>query len=97
MKSLGTAYKKNTFYFEQVERQGQIAIFKQRLRPGVGCLAFEVIRIREEPERIIQGVTIPAHERAPGNEEWGRHGWTYPTIDDARAKMRALVAEAKEP
>ena len=96
MKPLGTTYRKNTFHYEQITRDGDIAIFKQRLREGVGCLAYEVIVIRKDPEREIAGVVIPAHERAPGNEEWGRFGWTFPTLERARAKMKELVAAVEK-
>lgn len=91
MKPLGTTFKKNSFFYEQVERVGDVAIFKQRLRPGVGCLAFEVIKITHEPDRVMHGTLIPAHERAPGNEEFGRKGWSYPTLESAQKKMAQLL------
>lgn len=97
MKPLGTTYRKNTFHYEQIVREGNIAIFKQRLRPGEGCLAYEVIHVRQDPEREIAGVIIPAHERAPGNEDWGKFGFTLPTLESARAKMKEMLeAEKKE-
>lgn len=96
MKPLGTTYRKNTFHYEQITRDGDVAIFKQRLREGVGCLAYEVIIVQQDPEREIAGVVIPAHERAPGNEDFGKKGWSYPSLERARAKMRELVAAAEK-
>lgn len=90
MKPLGTTYRKNTYHYEQVIRDGDLAIFKQRLRPGEGCLAFEVIRVRQDPDRMIAGTLVPAHERAPGNEEFGRFGWSFSTLEAAKAKLREL-------
>ena len=92
MKPLGTTYRKNGFHYEIIRREGLIAIAQQRLAPGRGCLAFEVIKIRECPEANFAGTIVPAHESAPGNEEWGNRGWTFPTIERATAKFEALVA-----
>ncbi len=90
MRPLGSAYTKNTFHYEILTRRGNLAIAQQRLRPGEGCLAFEVIRIKQVKESVMFGKVVEAHESAPGNSSWGTDGWTYPTLEAARAKMRAL-------
>jgi len=87
---LGNTYGKNGFHYELVTRHGDLAIFKQRLRPGVGCLAYEVIRIKKVKECTMFGRIVEAHEATPGNEEWGLHGFTLPTIETARAKLKEL-------
>jgi ASC-1-like (ASCH) protein len=98
MKPLGDSYSKNTFYYELVVRSGDIAIFKQRLRPGEGCLAYEVIKVQKHETYVIKdkkkGIenVILAHEGAPGNEQWGTFGWTYPTLERAKEKYHALLA-----
>ena len=91
MKPLGDTYSKNTFHYELVVRDGDIAIFKQRLRPGVGCLAYEVIRVQKRAEYTIKGNVIPAHEAAPGNEEFGSEGWSYPDLERAKKKYHELL------
>ena len=88
---LGTTYSKNGYHYKQVIRDGDIAIFRQQSRSGVGCLAYEVIRIRVKPEIEIMGKVTPEREVAPANEEWGLMGWTYPTLERAKAKMRELT------
>lgn len=93
MKPLATTFKKNTFTYELVQRDGDIAIYKQRLRPGEGCLAYEVIRVLKAETYEIMGNTVEAHEYAPGNESFGKDGWTYPTLERAKAKMRELLDE----
>ena len=90
-------FGKNTFFYEQVIRNGQIAIYKQRLRPGAGCLAFEVIIIRKKEESVMFGKTVEAHEIGPSNEEFGRWGFSYPDLERAKAKFHALVAAAEQP
>ncbi len=83
-------FSKNGFHYELVTRHDDLAIYKQRLRPGAGCLAFEVIRVKKVKECVMFGKIIEAHESSPGNAEWGISGWTYPTLERARAKMREL-------
>ena len=87
---LAATFSKNGFTYELVLRDGDVAIYKQRLRPGVGCLAFEVVRVRVAQPGVIKDTVVPLREYAPGNEEFGTWGWSYPTLDRAKAKMREL-------
>lgn len=102
MKPLPLTFTKNTFFYEQVLRDGQIAIYKQRLnatadKPARGCLAYEVIKMRQIPESEMFGKVVEAHEAAPGNEQWGTLGWTFPSLERAKVKFHALVAAAELP
>ena len=90
MKPLGNSFSKNGFHYELVIRRGDIAIYKQRLRPGAGCLAYEVFKVKMVKECTIVGKLVEAHEAAPGNEEFGRLGWSYPDLERARNKMKEL-------
>ncbi len=96
MKPLGDSYSKNKFHYELICRENDVAIFKQRLRPGAGCLAYEVIIVQQAKEYIIQGAVIPAHEYAPGNEAFGTLGWSFPTLDRAKAKMKEVLNKIEE-
>lgn len=90
---LGDSYSKNGFHYELILRRDDLAIFKQRLRPGVGCLAYELIRIKVAPATVIMGKEVPEREIAPSNESFGVDGWSYPTLELAKAKMRKLEAD----
>lgn len=95
-------FGKNGFHYEQVLRNGQIAIYKQRLpatedKPVRGCHAYEVIVIRKKEESVMFGRVVEAHEIGPSNEEFGRLGWSYPTLERAKAKLHELVAAAELP
>ena len=101
MKPMPLTFVKNTFAYEQVLRNGQIAIYKQRLnatadKPVRGCLAFEVIRIKQVPEGEMFGRPIEAHETGPSNSSWGREGWTYPTLERAKEKFKELVEKCEK-
>lgn len=91
---LGETYGKNGFHYEQVIRDGMVAVFKQRLAPGRGSLGYEVIVIRVKEESIAFDKLVPCREVAPANEEFGIYGWTYPTLDRAMDKFRLLVLKA---
>lgn len=102
MKPMPLAFVKNTFAYEQVLRNGQFAIYKQRLnatadKPVRGCLAYEVIRIKQVPEGEMFGKVVEAHEAGPSNEQFGTDGWTYPDLERAKAKFHALLAAAELP
>lgn len=88
---LGTTFNKNGYTYEQVLRDGNIAIFKQRLRPGVGELAYETIIIQIKPAVTIKGKFVPEREAAPSDEAFGTLGWSYPTLERAKAKFHELL------
>ena len=99
MKPLGNSYRKNGFNYTIIKRVGDVAIAAQRLgeRTSGTPMAYEVIKVRPCPDAYFtdpatkQKTLVPAHETAPGNEEWGTRGWTFPTIDRAEAKFADLV------
>jgi hypothetical protein len=95
-------FVKNTFFYEQILRNGQFAIYKQRLnatadKPVRGCLAFEVIKIREKEECVMFDKVVEAHEVGPSNEDFGQFGWSYPTLERAKDKLHLLIAAAELP
>jgi hypothetical protein len=92
MKTLATAFSRDGFEFEVIERNGPIAIFRKS-KPTYHH--YEVVIIQCEQERTFpNGLTTPAHERMPGNEEWGWHGWTCSDFDRAIAKFNSLRSAA---
>jgi hypothetical protein len=92
MKTLPTAFRHDGFEFTQLERNGQIAIFRKS-KPAYHH--YEVVIIQCEQERTFpNGLTTPAHERMPGNEEWGWHGWSCQDFDRAIAKFNSLRSAA---
>lgn len=88
---IGATFIKNGFTYEQVVRDGNVAIFKQRLRPGEGCLAYEVLIIEVKPAVTIKGKFVPERESVPSDESFGTLGWTYPTLARAKAKFAELI------
>ena len=84
-------FVKNTFYYEQVKRYGNIAIYKQRLRKGEGGLAYEIFHVREREEMELFGNICPAAEYGPSNEDFGSQAWSMPTLSRAEIKLSELI------
>jgi hypothetical protein len=88
MQLLPTTFKKQGFDYEQIERNALTAIYSQSLDGDVR--AYEVIRVIVAAESEIFGKLVPEREVLPGNEQWGIRGWTYWSLDKARARAREL-------
>ena len=59
-------------------------------------MAYEVVIIRHAPACVIHGNPMPAREVYPGNEAWGKLGWTCKTLEEAMQRMkRAAVVLAE--
>ena len=95
MEPLPLSFRDRGFLYEQVERQGDVAIYSQTNHSGI--VRYEVIRIRIQPEHTWPtGVTTPEKEAYPGSTSWGRLGWTFFGLEPARAKLLALEGQPEE-
>lgn len=96
MRTLSTSYKKNGHLFNLIEREGDIAIYEQ-IEPDSGKrIAYEVFEIQRNEARTIAGKDIEAGESCPGNEQWGRQGFTVYDLKDAKEKQGILAARVEE-
>lgn len=91
---------KHGYRFQQVTRRGRVAIYEQQA--GTTPVAYEVVVIRVVKETHMFGKTVPAHEKLPGDHEWGRYGWTFSTfggvltIDAALAKAESKLVDVSQ-
>lgn len=88
MNPLPTSFKKDGFQFDQIERRGNLAIYRQHKGK---IEAFEVVKIKQRNAWSAFGRNFPAAEHYPASESWGTDGFTLPTLADARAKMQSLA------
>lgn len=98
-----TEYVKNGYSFKLVQRQGNIAIFLGT-KPNSISQNYEVIKVQttEAGSRIVvsdkTGESLPiaweAHERPPGDNQWGTLGWTYGNSKEALSKFNSLTHES---
>ena len=95
MELLPLSFRDRGFLYEQVERQGEVALYSQTNHSGI--VRYEVVRIRIQPEHTWpNGTTTPEKEAYPGSNSWGRLGWTFYSRADARAKLLALQGQSDE-
>ena len=58
---------------------------------------YEVIRVLVRPEATLKdrkgnATLVPEHEGYPGDEQWGRYGFSYKTLAEAETKLASLLA-----
>ena len=76
MEPLPLSFRDRGFLYEQVERQGEVALYSQTNHSGI--VRYEVIRIRIQREHTWpNGTTTPEKEAYPGSNSWGTLAWTF--------------------
>ena len=94
MQPIDTAFEEGRFRYTQLERQGDIAIYRQEHKENPKVVRYEVIRIRIAPEHTWpNGNTTPEREAYPGASVWGRLGFTCFTVEEARTLAAGLQAQ----
>lgn len=94
MKTLPLKFKRDNFLFTQRQRVGDIAIYGKR-HPDwqEGVETYEIVRIRNLPERVIMGRTIEAGEAYPSSEQWGILAYTSTTFSHAQGKAAWMATQ----
>lgn len=77
------------FDLRQLDRDGPVALYLKT--KGERNRSYEVVIVKQEPEKVMFGRVVPAHERYPGSEEWGATAWTLTIEPKAREKFAMLV------
>ncbi len=88
MKPLPITFISKGFVHEQLERDGNAAIYRRK-KPGQPE-HFEAIRIRSHNGYTIAGNHIPPAEVYPPSEKWGHDGFTLLDLESATAKFNEL-------
>ena len=87
MEALALHRTDHSFAYDQIDRQGDWALYTQT-HLASGIVRYEVVRIRIRPAHTWpNGATTPAHEAYPSAEAWGRDGFTYYNRATAEAYM----------
>lgn len=89
MKLLEKEFKSCGFNFEQVQRKGDVAIYKKKAISHVGH-SYEVIKISKHNGYKLGGNYVQPAETYPSNSLWGTHGWTCTSIEAAQSKFDDL-------
>jgi hypothetical protein len=106
MTPLPIAFRSDGFEFEQLAREGDVALFRKtkiykhsaraiknyRQEPIFHFETFEVVVVQKmEEHQWPNGDVTPAHEHMPHSEQWATHGWSLQTRERAREKFRELI------
>jgi hypothetical protein len=90
-KLLETQFQRGGFYYKQIGRETDIAIYEQSWR---GCsqpsVCYEVARIRRHNGKRIKGRWVEPSEFYPSSTDWGKYGFTFTDKEAAFAKLREL-------
>lgn len=104
MKLLPLTLRSDGFDLEQVTRDANFAVYKQK-KDDLST-AYEVIRIekhkaakfkrfdRQRNEEVE--ITVEEGEGYPRTESWGTWGWTFRTLDEAMARFSELQEQARK-
>ena len=96
METLPLSFRDRGFLYDQLERQGDVALYRQTNHAGI--VRYEVVRIRIQREHTWpNGTTTPEKEAYPGSNAGGTLGWTFLERSLAEAKLRALQGQPAEP
>jgi hypothetical protein len=91
---LPTTFTLDQFNFKLIERHGDLALFeKNKAYPSKKLFkTFEVVIVQHLlAHQWPDGRITPKRESLPKNEEWGTHGWSLQTKDDAFRKLKELL------
>jgi hypothetical protein len=80
-----------TFYFTQVDRSGDVALYK-KVDTEDKTELYETILIKRGEDRVYpNGSFVPAKEYYPSDEQFGKMGWAYRTYKEALIKYNMLL------
>lgn len=88
---LTTAFTEGNYRYTQIERQGDIAIYRQQHKDNPKVVRYEVMRIRIAPEHLWpDGRVTPKREAYPGASQWGNVAFTCYSLDESMAVFHRL-------
>jgi len=92
MKVIATEFIKGGFTHKVIDRRGKVLLVERR-HADVDAPHWEVVKVRVSPERVVFGVPRPECEVYPSSEAWGKDGWTYTALEEARVKFDSLTTK----
>lgn len=85
MKKIAERIESKGFVYVQEWRNNKWAIYQQWLDNEL--IAYELIKIRKNKEHIIAGKIFPVSESYPTDKSWGKEGWTFHKLADAKKRL----------
>jgi hypothetical protein len=93
MQSMARNFADRTFQYEQIAREGMVAIYTQT-HTASGAVRYETVRLHIQAAHTWpNGQTTPEKEAYPASTAWGRQGWTFFELGAAQAHMQTLLTQ----
>lgn len=92
---LALKFRIGGFEFEQIRRQGDVALLS-KTKPSHTHSTFEVVIIQVHPAEHIFGRDRPQRESMPPSETWGTCGWSDSSLERAIFRFNWLVAKCRK-
>jgi hypothetical protein len=90
--SLTFPFGRHGFHHVLLERTADVCLVV-RYNLQTRSVHYEVVVLQHwAPRTLPTGQVMPAREGYPSTEQWGTAGWTYVTLEEARARYAALAA-----
>lgn len=98
MKPIPNNFRKNSWDYKLIKRVGDVVIYAQS-KKGI-IKAYETHKIRQKTASTCEfhgsvgkviTVNHPNREILAGNEDFGRYGWTFFTLEKAQEKLQELT------
>jgi hypothetical protein len=91
MKKLEKKFTNKGFSFKQIIREGDIAIYEQKLLDAEKPTPrYEVIIIKSHNGYEINGTKFPPSEMYPSSTQWGKNGWTCLDMESAQKRFKKV-------
>ena len=106
IKKLAKQFRSHGVHYQQIERQGDVALFSLRYGDNTPVIGYDVAKVQSTPlerynglirdlSRKIQGNPDDVVESYPSSRQWGQCAWSYTTLPAARSKYWQLIEQEK--
>ena len=89
------SYTRHGIDFNVTNRRGNVCLLVGTYRHSPTLHTYEVHRLRMKPAHPDSADAGQLILCSPSESEWGRHGFTYMSLEDAQKKFEALAEEAR--
>ena len=78
-------FRKNGYDYQLIARNApkNFALYAQN-KNGGPMVAYEIHKLRLKPETEVNGTIFPPGPKLASNEEFGKYGWTYTSLQNIR-------------
>ena len=88
------SFRKGSFQYDKMKRDAMIAMYSVTHHRSGNLKGYEVVVLTNIEDKVIEGITIPAHEQYPANSQFGRTGWYYMKGGEAMAEAKYALLKA---